>query len=236
MSTLPYSNIYDLKHEQATLLKVIEDASFKLYPNDETRNAIIIELHEIINKHYTLLSIEFILSTYNFDPVECRNEDSFGITYEAINHFLRNGYFLSNAINMFDWFICKSELSYFINKLNEPNLTADKLNIIVDKFKSSLIKNCSIDNGLSVETVNDVYLKSLDLFNAMDYNDEYLNTMHWKDFRSKARKHFGQKCQMCSSTMNLQVHHNNYQCIGKETFSDVTLLCDKCHKKTHGKP
>ena len=40
-------------------------------------------------------------------------------------------------------------------------------------------------------------------------------------------------CEGCSSTDNLDVHHNKYQ--GAITISDLMLLCRSCHKKEHNR-
>jgi 5-methylcytosine-specific restriction endonuclease McrA len=64
----------------------------------------------------------------------------------------------------------------------------------------------------------------------------YLQTSHWKEVRRSARKRAGGKCQLCSSRIRLEVHHNNYECLWHETPQDVVVLCRRCHAKFHGKP
>lgn len=36
------------------------------------------------------------------------------------------------------------------------------------------------------------------------------------------------------STLNMQVHHLTYERLGKETFSDLVVICDECHERLHG--
>ena len=42
------------------------------------------------------------------------------------------------------------------------------------------------------------------------------------------------KCEQCESSYELDLHHKNYDCLGKETFSDVKVLCIDCHSKELG--
>lgn len=63
---------------------------------------------------------------------------------------------------------------------------------------------------------------------------EYLETKHWKQVRKAALKAIGHKCQLCGKKKRLNVHHNNYQCLWKETLRDVVILCRDCHKIFHG--
>ena len=59
---------------------------------------------------------------------------------------------------------------------------------------------------------------------------------HWKDVRQRFwhSKLHKKSCYVCGSTEYLQVHHKSYKRIGKEKLSDLILLCDGCHGKTHG--
>lgn len=63
---------------------------------------------------------------------------------------------------------------------------------------------------------------------------DYLKTEHWQTTRQKALKRAGYKCQLCSSTENLQTHHNTYERLGGEKPTDLVVLCDDCHKTHHG--
>ncbi|MEO2574133.1 HNH endonuclease signature motif containing protein [Clostridium tertium] len=64
---------------------------------------------------------------------------------------------------------------------------------------------------------------------------EYLNSPHWKETRLKALKRAGNRCQLCSSTNNLNVHHNTYKNKGNEDLKDLVVLCRDCHAKFHDK-
>ena len=62
---------------------------------------------------------------------------------------------------------------------------------------------------------------------------EYLETEHWQKVRKRFTKRAGYKCQLCGNTGRLNVHHNNYDCLGKEKVADVIVLCKSCHFKFH---
>ena len=61
----------------------------------------------------------------------------------------------------------------------------------------------------------------------------YLNTKEWHDKRNKMLNYADYKCSRCSKTENLQVHHLNYNTVGFESFNDLQVVCNGCHKKIH---
>lgn len=63
---------------------------------------------------------------------------------------------------------------------------------------------------------------------------EYLQTEHWQVKRKEALARAGDKCQVCSSTERLEVHHNSYDNLGGELRTDLVVLCRKCHELFHG--
>ena len=65
--------------------------------------------------------------------------------------------------------------------------------------------------------------------NVADYS-EYLKTPHWLETRAVALKRAGSRCQVCSSTKLLEVHHNTYENLGHEKPEDLCVLCDECHE------
>lgn len=64
---------------------------------------------------------------------------------------------------------------------------------------------------------------------------QYLETDTWKRTREIAIKRSGSRCQLCGSTSQLNVHHNNYQNKGEEMPYDLVVLCRPCHAKFHDK-
>ena len=63
---------------------------------------------------------------------------------------------------------------------------------------------------------------------------EYLNSEHWKNFRSKFLTLVDYVCTACGAdTLKLYLHHLHYSTLGKEEFTDVRLLCATCHEEVH---
>jgi hypothetical protein len=69
---------------------------------------------------------------------------------------------------------------------------------------------------------------------SMPYRD-YLKTAHWQLKRQEAITSASNRCQLCNSAERLEVHHRTYERRGHELPEDLTVLCDKCHGKFHGK-
>ena len=62
-----------------------------------------------------------------------------------------------------------------------------------------------------------------------DYN-EYLDSSIWKEKRRIALDRARNRCQVCNSRKNLEVHHRTYPLIlGNEPQEDLTVLCHRCH-------
>jgi len=85
----------------------------------------------------------------------------------------------------------------------------------------------------ALEFVNGVYEASILQMKALPYK-LYLKTEHWQHFRIEALKFYQHKCQLCNEKeKQLDVHHRDYKNLGCETFNDVIVLCDPCHKTFH---
>lgn len=63
----------------------------------------------------------------------------------------------------------------------------------------------------------------------------YLKSPHWLALREKKLREASYRCQVCNSDKLLQVHHRTYERIGQELLTDLTVLCEKCHSKHHGR-
>jgi len=66
----------------------------------------------------------------------------------------------------------------------------------------------------------------------MDYQT-YIHSSEWKIKASEAIIRSGGKCQVCSSTKHLNVHHNTYDRLGAELPTDLCVLCKHCHERFH---
>jgi 5-methylcytosine-specific restriction endonuclease McrA len=64
---------------------------------------------------------------------------------------------------------------------------------------------------------------------------EYLKSDHWREISAEARRRAENRCQVCNSDGELNVHHRTYERIGNERQSDLTVLCARCHKLFHNR-
>ena len=63
-----------------------------------------------------------------------------------------------------------------------------------------------------------------------------LSDERWKAFRLFVLKVRGEKCEVCGTTKNLQVHHLQYRSSAmawEYNCNEVMVLCKDCHKKIH---
>lgn len=62
----------------------------------------------------------------------------------------------------------------------------------------------------------------------------YLSSHAWKIRAREMREKANFKCQLCACTDKpLNVHHNNYERLGRERDDDLIVLCEPCHQKFH---
>lgn len=57
----------------------------------------------------------------------------------------------------------------------------------------------------------------------------YIKSSAWRTRRQRALARAGYRCQVCSKSARLQVHHNTYENLGRERDADLTVLCWECH-------
>ena len=62
---------------------------------------------------------------------------------------------------------------------------------------------------------------------------EYIVSRIWKERRDMMVESQCKKCEICNSTENLNVHHNNYKTRGGEEDTDLIVVCRPCHKEFH---
>lgn len=68
----------------------------------------------------------------------------------------------------------------------------------------------------------------------MDYKYcRYLHSKWWKKRKEQALKAANYTCQICGSQVDLQVHHLNYENLGREKDNDLLVACEVCHIKRH---
>lgn len=61
---------------------------------------------------------------------------------------------------------------------------------------------------------------------------KYLKSDTWKQKRINILRLI-KKCEVCGSKKNLQVHHLNYNNIFNELYSDLKVMCKRCHDYEH---
>lgn len=65
---------------------------------------------------------------------------------------------------------------------------------------------------------------------------KYLRSPHWKTIKQQALDFYGNRCVLCNSSTNLNVHHRNYDHLSNEVINkDLIVLCRDCHGKFHNK-
>lgn len=69
------------------------------------------------------------------------------------------------------------------------------------------------------------------------FNKAYLDYIHseaWRDVSEKRKAIDDNKCCICGTENNLEVHHLNYDNLGHEDINeDLVTLCSDCHKEVH---
>ena len=61
---------------------------------------------------------------------------------------------------------------------------------------------------------------------------DYIQSELWKNKSREFIRNAG-CCKKCGSKDDLECHHLNYDCLGKETEKDIIVLCKECHKFVH---
>lgn len=62
---------------------------------------------------------------------------------------------------------------------------------------------------------------------------DYLKTPLWQRTRALAKERALNRCQLCNSPEQLDVHHRTYVRLGREHDADLTVLCRECHGIFH---
>lgn len=68
---------------------------------------------------------------------------------------------------------------------------------------------------------------------SRDFYLAYLNSPSWRATRARALQLAGYRCQRCGAKRDLQVHHKNYDRLGREWDVDLEVLCADCHEGEH---
>jgi hypothetical protein len=67
-----------------------------------------------------------------------------------------------------------------------------------------------------------------------EHSAEYTEYMQSKKWAGRKRRLFnkrGYACEMCGAHGPVEVHHKNYDRLGKELDEDLLIVCKECHPK-----
>lgn len=102
------------------------------------------------------------------------------------------------------------------------------------KFYNKFLKKKKVRIGNVHSKVELKYLKQRLLILGYKSYYSYLRSDLWVNFKKTYFiKNKIKKCAKCEATEFLSLHHRTYIRLGKEKFSDIILLCSKCHKRKH---
>lgn len=161
----------------------------------------------IKNKHYKRKEVaDKKLIIYDGNNKESVDYYSKSLNYQDFKNWLNDNYKIGNI--SFLSLINNEGLEYYLDENNNKIYEVNNEKYVTDE---------------------NVYLNKL---KEMLYKD-YLQTMHWKIIKTFIAYRANFKCQLCSSTYNLNIHHNTYKNKGEEKLEDLIVLCQKCHKKFH---
>lgn len=93
---------------------------------------------------------------------------------------------------------------------------------------TKLCKDCDSVMQHWVEWVEDLVHRKVNY-------DDYIQSREWRKKAEAAKKRAGYRCQVCNGQDNLEAHHRTYERLGHEHDTDITVLCEKCHKKAHSR-
>lgn len=66
----------------------------------------------------------------------------------------------------------------------------------------------------------------------IDYK-KYLRSDYWDEIKNQVLERDDNRCRLCNSKENLQVHHRTYKHLENEKLEELITLCKKCHYITH---
>lgn len=68
--------------------------------------------------------------------------------------------------------------------------------------------------------------------NIIDYK-KYLGSNYWDNIKNQVLERDDNRCRLCNSKVDLQVHHRTYDNLENEKLEELITLCKKCHYITH---
>jgi len=76
--------------------------------------------------------------------------------------------------------------------------------------------------------------ESIAILKNISYS-EFLKSPYWSAISQYKKKLVGNKCELCLSADDLQVHHKKYYILGEELkhLDKLLVVCKNCHKRIH---
>ena len=86
-------------------------------------------------------------------------------------------------------------------------------------------------NVIQLQLPNDI--KAIEIFSPKREYYEYINSNDWQVRRENFYSKHGKVCECCGSSVNIDLHHLNYNRLGYEEDEDLVSLCRDCHGIIH---
>ena len=121
-----------------------------------------------------------------------------------------------------------------LNKPKTNDVQHLQISSIIHSASLSSLEEITPKNRRTYSHYTDEYILWL---KTVPYKEVYLKTGHWQGVRERMLFKFQNKCAMCSSSENLNVHHNKmgYKNRGCELDTDVVVVCNMCHRLYHNR-
>lgn len=126
--------------------------------------------------------------------------------------------------------------------IDEHNRTLNKNKLINKEFKKNGNKTKKIKKNKKKKHKIDHRQYAIDLVEKMKTSTYkaglyrlYLMSNYWRKLSRRVRKKYCNRCSICGSCNNINVHHKSYERLAQvDEIIDLILLCNDCHKKIHG--
>jgi len=98
------------------------------------------------------------------------------------------------------------------------------------KYLKKNLKSKVDTSTIDYETY-EIFLKGIGV--SVEDKAKHLKSNYWKNLKKVVRFRADNKCEICGSKKQLELHHLHYRTLTKENPEDVILLCRDCHQKQH---
>jgi len=127
-----------------------------------------------------------------------------------------------------------SNIPYFITSGEGP--ISSRAEPYLYQYNQGELKSPDIDYYIEKQLLpmrDNLFKATGNLKSENDWYYHYLRTFHWRLLRQTLLDYADHKCQVCSETEDLEVHHNTYEHLWFEETYDLVVLCSKHHELIH---